>query len=163
MHAHRLPPAAEPGRGMSGRSLLLSAAGVQIVLARLGCSTWWIPDLLLVALILSVAASPSRWLLYGIVAGGISALWAVRVPWALWAANLLLAGLIRVGARHWDLSDARVQQVLVGVANLLMRLWLVWLDDTWSLALVGPLLLQTGVTVLVVPLLNSWRHHPVSG
>ena len=123
-------------------------------------SPWLVPDLTLAGLVFVVARSPNRWLPFSAAAGLVTVMWAVRLTWALMLCYILLGLSIRVAARHWDVTDRRVECVLVGSAALVVILGTVWLDDVWSLYIVGLSVSRSLITCLTVPAIRyasaSW-------
>ena len=109
-------------------------------------SPWWVPNLTCIGLVRAVADEPRRWYLYGVVAGMLTALWAVRVPGQLVVGFLLAAAAVRWLGRHWDLTDTRVQELLVVGGSALLSFGLLWLEPAWSPVLFGLALGQVAVT-----------------
>ena len=133
---------------------LLGLAGCLLahaLLARLAPSPWWVPNLTLVGLIVGLAREPRHWVALSGAAGLFTMMWAVRFPQPILLGYLLIGGGVRTLAQHWDLSDARVQALLIGLASAAMTASSLWLDHLWSLALVGLAGIHVAVTLLAAP------------
>ena len=61
-------------------SWLAACLIAQALLTSAFSSSWWVPDLTLVGLVLAVARTPSRWFLLSVVAGVFTMAWAIRFP-----------------------------------------------------------------------------------
>ena len=134
--------------------LLLGCALLQMVLARVLPSPWWVPDLLAAALVLTILRTPTRWLLLSTVTASITVLWAVRHGPPLFFSWLLAGGGVRVATTQWQLEEPRMLMALAGLVSLLTMSSAVWLDDLWSPERIGWMALRTLLTALSVPLLR---------
>ena len=137
-----MPAAGARGRAMSrpqhrirpwktlAAYLLAHAAVVQLVPV-----AWLAPNLTLAGVVASVGVEPRRWLWLSGAAGLLSMVWAVSGGWRLLAGYLLVGGLVRWAAGHWDTGDRRVLTALTGAgASLLAGLWLWWIPARpWAL------------------------------
>ena len=127
---------------------------VHVLLAGIIPSSWWVPDVTLVGLILAIARAPRQWLVCPGLAGVLMMAWAVRYPQLILIGYLGLGGAVRLLARQWDTNDLRVQYVTVSSASLLMSLGTLWLDDLWSLPLLGLVGARMLVTTMTLPLIR---------
>ena len=131
--------------------MLAMSLVAHVVVAGVVPSPWWTPNLTLVGLVLAIIQTPTRWLTFSGLAGLWMVVWAIRFPVPLLMSYLLLGWVAQLLARHWDTTDLRVQCMMVGVGALLTTLEVLWLDDLWSLPLLGWASVQVIVTVLAVP------------
>ena len=118
------------------------------LLAQVIPSPWWVPDVTLVGLIVSVTRAPSRWLLFSWLAGLSMLLWSLRHAVPLMMGAVVIGGIVRLLARDWDATDARVQSLIVGLASCLMTAGAMWLDACWSLPLFGLAAVHIALTCL---------------
>jgi hypothetical protein len=125
-------------------------------------SSWWVPDLTLVGLVLTVGKAPSQWCLLSGMAGLFTVAWAVRSSGPILVGYLLLGWIVHVLARHWDATDLRVQCLMSGIASLVMTFGALWLSGLWSLPLLGLASAHVAMTGLSVPLVwrFSWGQAP---
>ena len=114
-------------------------------------SPWWVPNFTLVGLIVTVTRRPGQWMWLSGAAGLLTIVWAARFPQQILVGYLGLGCLVQWLARQWDVGDWRVQCALVGIAALLMSLGALWLEDLWSLCLLGLAAAQVMMTVIAVP------------
>ena len=114
-------------------------------------SSWWVPDLTLVGLVLAVARTPSRWFLLSVVAGVFTMAWAIRFPNQVFLFYVALGWVVQLLGRQWDATDLRVQVGMVGLAGALLSLGALWLDELSSLPLLGLSMAHVATTVLAVP------------
>ena len=105
----------------------------QQILVGLVPSPWWVPDLTLVGALHSVIRSPARWLSYSMTGGLLVMAWAVRIPVALCLTYLTMGWVVCLLCRRWDVTDLRVQVLLIGAASLLLSTEALWLEGLWSL------------------------------
>ena len=136
---------------MSPLRMLVISLLAHGVVAGVVPSPWWTPNLTLVGLILAIAQTPTQWLTFSGLAGYWMVGWAIRFPVPILLSYLFFGWITQVLAKHWDARDLRVQCVMVGVASLLTMLEALWLDELWSLPLLGLMSAQVMVTVLAVP------------
>ncbi len=120
------------------------------LLASAIASPWWVPDLTVVGLVLTVARTPSRWFLFSVVAGLFTMGWAVRFPRQVFLSYVALGWVVQTLGRQWDATDLRVQVSLVGLASALLTVAGLWLDELWSLPLLGLSMIRIALTVLMV-------------
>jgi hypothetical protein len=133
--------------------LLAACLAAHALLARLIPSPWWVPDLTLIGLVLTVSRQPDRWLLACAIAGLFTAIWAARLAAAALLGALICGALLRLGARRWDATDARVQGAALVVLSALTTLGLLWLERLWSwplLALAAARVSVTGASLRVI-------------
>ena len=136
---------------MSPLRMLVISLMAHVVVAGVVPSPWWTPNLTLVGAILAITHAPTRWFTFSGLAGLWMMVWAIRFPAPVLMSYLLLGWIAQLLARHWDTTDLRVQCVMVGVGSLLTTLELLWLDDLWSLPLLGWVSVQVMVTALALP------------
>ena len=136
---------------MSPWRILIMSLLAHVVVAGVAPSPWWAPNLTLVGLILAIVQTPTRWLLLSGVAGLWAMVWAIRFPVPILMSYLLLGWVAQVLARSWDVRDLRVQCVMAVIGSLITTLEALWLDDLWSLPLLGLLSVQVVVTTLALP------------
>ena len=138
--------------------LLLICAAAHMALVLISPSPWWVPDLTLVGLVLSVARSPSRWPALSGAAGLLTMAWAVRSFTPMFVGYLLIGWVIRMAGHRWDATDLRIESWLAGGGSLLLTLGGFWLDDQWSPALLFLMVLRMALTCGAVVLV----HHLVA-
>ena len=138
--------------------LLIGCWVAQLVLAQIMPSPWWVPDLMLAGLLVAMSAQPSRWLSFSIAAGGSHALWAVRAPWHVMASYLAVGGLAAFVHARWDVSDRRMQLLLVGAAGVLLAGMTCWFEELWSMPVLGAAAIRVGITVLSALALYHSNH-----
>ena len=139
---------------MSAASLLAGCVTAHLSLASLSPSPWWVPDLTLVGLILSVVRAPTRWLTLSGWAGLLTVAWAVRFPGPIFTGYLLIGWGSHMAARQWDAADLRIECLLVAAGSCFLMLGTLWLDDLWSpwlLVLTG---FRAALTCGAVPLVH---------
>ena len=140
--------------------VLIAAYLAHLFIARYAVSPWWIPDITLVGLLLAIGKTPERWLSLSLIAGLLMVLWAVRFPAQVFASYLAGGWAIRTISTRWDVTDLRVQCVIAALAGGVMRVWGLWLDNLWSVALLGLASLQALLTGCCVPgvrwLFKTW-------
>lgn len=134
--------------------ILLGCAAAHVALAMMSPSPWWVPDLTLVGLVLSVARFPSRWLVFSGAAGLLTMAWAVRSFSPLFAGYLLVGWATRTAGHRWDATDLRIEVWLAGGGSLLLTLGAFWLDDQRSPVLLLLMVVRTALTCSVVPLVH---------
>ena len=132
-------------------SWLVACLIAHALLASAISSPWWVPDLTLAGLVLAVARTPSRWFLLSAVAGLFTMGWAVRFPVQVFLSYVALGWMVQALGRQWDATDPRVQVGLVGLASVLLSAAGLWLDELWSLSLLGLSMIRVALTVLAVP------------
>lgn len=134
--------------------VLLGCSAAHLALAAASPSPWWVPDLTLVGLVLSVGRAPTRWLPLSIFAGLVTMVWAVRFPGQLFTTYLLIGWASQIVARHWDATDVRIECLHVAAGSLILMVGMVWLDDLWSPRLLVLTALRVALTCSVVPLVH---------
>lgn len=117
-------------------------------------SPWWVPDLTLVGLVLSVVRSPARWLALSGWAGLITMAWAVRFPGPILAGYLFIGWASQMLARQWHATDLRIECLLVAIGSLSLTLGTLWLDDLWSPVLLLLTGIRAALTCAAVPLVH---------
>lgn len=115
---------------------------------------WWVPDLTVVGLVVSVGDAPARWLRRSLPAGVFAMIWAVRFPVVIMIGLLAVGWAVRMLARQWDLADPRLQALVVSVAGVVMGCSALCLDGLWSVPLLGLVGMRTAVTTVTVPLVR---------
>ena len=144
-------------------ALLLSALIAHVVVARIIPSPWWVPDLSLVGLVLAIVRAPTRWLVFSGVALLCPVVWAIRCALPILISYVVVGWLVYVVATQWDATDLRVQVLLVSLASVLTTMMLLWLDEQWSLALLGSTIVRVAMTTFAFVcarwLLIRWRPH----
>ena len=130
---------------------LLACLTAHLLLAGVVASPWWVPDLTLVGLILAVAKAKRRWIALSSLAGLVMMTWAVRFPAPILITFLALGWAVRGLSAQWDLADIRVQCLVVAVASSLLTFGALWLEDLWSLPLLGLAAAHVAMTVAAVP------------
>ena len=133
--------------------VLLGCLAAHVAMAGLLPSPWWVPDLTLVGLILAISRTPHRWMLLSGSAGLLTAVWAVRFPHVVLVGSLGLGWIVRTLAKQWDITDVRLQRLLVAAASLLTTFGWLWLEGLWSLPVVAfaaMRVLMTSVSVSIV-------------
>ena len=128
--------------------VLAACLFAHVLLAQLVSSPWWVPDVTLVGVMVSVTRAPSRWLLVSWLAGLSTLLWTLRHAAPVMISMIVLGGIVRLLAAHWDATDARVQYLVVGLASCLMTTGAIWLDGCWSLPLLGLAAVHIALTCL---------------
>jgi len=138
----------------AGLVVLLGCAAAHLALALMSPSPWWVPDLTLVGLILSVGRFPSRWLGLSGAAGLLTMAWAIRSFGPMFAGYLLIGWATRVVGHRWDATDLRIESWLAGAGSLLLTLGAFWLDDQWSATLLLLMAVRTALTCATVGLVH---------
>ena len=145
---------------MRAALVLASCMAAHLALANISRSPWWVPDLTLVGLVLSVVRSPTRWLSLSGWAGLITVVWAVRFPGPIFTGYLLVGWASQVVARQWDATDLRIECLLAAAGSFLLMLGMLWLDDAWSPLLLALTGLRAALTCGVVPLVHRLAARP---
>src|SRR3989338_5877258 len=139
--------------------VLVGCATAHLARAMISPSPWWVPDLTLVGLILSVGRAPARWLAFSVLAGLLTAVWAVRFPGQLVAGYLLIGWVSQLLSRHWDAADLRIECLYAAAGSLFLMVGMLWLSALWSGRLLAFKLFRAAVTCGAVPLVHhmaSW-------
>ena len=139
--------------------VLLFAWVCHVILVQLVAVPWWIPDLTLVGMILGIGRAPARWWLMASVAGGLTILWAVRMPVVIFGGYFVLGGLMRLASAQWNVTDTRVQMVAATGAALLLGLVYCGLDGVCSWQVLGWVALRSIGTGLSL----FWIRRRISG
>ena len=131
--------------------VIVCGLGLHWILCRFVASSWWVPDLTLLAVLFVIIASPSRWWFAAGGAGLLTMAWTVQFPAAvlLWYAAVGLT--VSVVARVWDLADLRVQLVLVGMAETCWIALHLWLQEASVFPVLALIAVHVGLTVAMVP------------
>ena len=135
--------------------LLIGCWIVQLVLAQAMPSPWWVPDLIVAGLIVAVIRQPSRWMTLSVMASLCQALWALRAPGQLMGSYLAVGGVTAVVHTRWDLTDRRLQLLLVMAASVMMTGVGFWLDEVWSAPIIAAALLRLGLTVISLAVITQ--------
>ncbi len=133
---------------------LIGCIIAQIVLAGIVPFPWWVPDLALAGLVLTVIRKPGDWLLCATLVGGTMMLWAIRFPLLMLLSYVTAGGLARLMVRRWDLQDVRTLTVLTGGLVLAVQLFWLWIDRAWSWELFGLACGRAGLSALMIPLMR---------
>jgi hypothetical protein len=136
---------------------LLGCLGAQALVACVVPSPWWVPDLALVGLVLVIGATPERWLPAACLAGLFTGALAVRVPIPIAFGYVIGGWVLRTAGSRWDLGDRRVQCLAASGLSAVLTLGMLWLEDEWSLALVGLASVRVFLTALVILLVPRCR------
>ena len=139
---------------MPASLFLVISVGLQWVFCRI-VSPWWVPDLSLVSLILTMGPSSARWLIRSWLIGIVTMCWDVQAPLVPLLWYPAVAGSLRLVAQRWDLEDLRVQLVLVALAESMWLLLHVWIQDIATLPLLALAVLHVAVTVITVPAMRQ--------
>ena len=134
--------------------LLVGCLVLHALIAGIAPSPWWVPDLTVVGLCLAIIGAPRHWLGLSAVAGLFTMVWAIRFPVPIALGYLALGASIRFLAGQWDLEDQRAQDAVVAVSSAFIAAGLIWLDDCWSLRLVGWLVVRITMTILAALLVR---------
>lgn len=134
---------------------VLSCLLIHLGLVTAAASTWWIPNVTLLALILAVARHPTRWLGPALLTAFAIVVWAVRDAREVFLAPLAIAGIVRLLVQHWDGHDLRVQILLVTAGVLAWNLTGLWLDGAWERSMLQLLIAQPVLTGASVPLVRA--------
>ena len=134
--------------------LLLTCLLAHVAIAELIPLSWWVPDLTLVGLIVAAGQRPERWLMFSVLAGLATMVWAVRFPGLVFAGYLALGWAVQASAKQWDATDPRIQNLLVGIASTLLTFGTLWLHDRWSFLLVGLASARVVMTCGALPLVR---------
>ena len=136
-------------------TLLVICLVMQALIAQVAPSPWWVPDLTLIGVLVAVVRAPGKWLSVAVVGGLWIMTWTIRFRWPICLGYVALGGVVRLLAAQWDLNDGRILYPLTGISSLLLTLSLLWLDELWSVRLVGLALLRVALTVLALPLVQG--------
>ena len=139
---------------------ILAVCAVSLILHALAAaiipSAWWVPDVTLIGLIMTVAAAPAQWW----VGSGCAML--LTLAWTIRHATLLCGGWWLIGwgchhlVRYWDLTDGPLQPVGIGVISVGMTTARLWLEGAWSFPLLGLSVLHAAITALAAAALRPW-------
>ena len=135
--------------------ILIGCFALQLLLARVMPSPWWVPDLLAAGLVVAILRVPSWWMIFSAFAACGTVLWSVRHTAPLFMMWILLGGALRLLIDRWDIEALRVQMVAVGVVSLAIMAGSAWMDDVWSLELAGWMALRAILTALVLPMMRQ--------
>ena len=133
--------------------ILLGMLTGHVILAGIVPSPWWVPDLTLIGLVVTISQVPQQWLRLSVITGLFATSFAIRCSGPLLVSYLGLGWMVQRLARRWDVTDLRVQVLVVSVGNVLITLGLLWLDELWSIPLLGLVAVRvmlTGLAVLCV-------------
>ena len=137
-------------------TILLVCVAAHALAAQLLPSPWWVPDLTLIGVVLSVGRAPERWLVLSGLAGFCTMLWAVRFPIQTAMGAVALGAGMRLLTQRWDVTDRRVASLVVGVASAASTLGTLWMEQvSWSTALLGLAGARVAVTSLSLPLMQQ--------
>jgi hypothetical protein len=101
-----------------------------------------------------VGRSPSQWLIFSGTAGLFTLVWTTRFPLPVLVTYLLIGWVVQALARHWDATDVRIQCLQAGISSLVMTFGALWLDDLWSVSLLGLASVHVAMTIFVILLVN---------
>ena len=135
-------------------ALIGASALLQVVGGRFCPLAWLVPDLTLVAMIVTVLRDPSRALAAGGTAGVCALLLSFPHAGMTALGYLGLAGLIAWTAGQWDLLEPARQRGVVAASEA--GLWLAWMlsDHLLSWFMLLAAIVRIGLTVACLPL---WR------
>ena len=139
---------------MSPTLVFVGCVVAHLALALASPSPWWVPDLTLVGLVLAVGRYPARWFALAVFAGLITVVWAVRFSGQVFAGYLLIGLVSHLLSRHWDVTDLRIECLLVAAGSLCLMVGMLWLEDLWSLRVLLLTVVRTVVTCGVVPVIH---------
>ncbi|MBI4598355.1 MAG: hypothetical protein HY737_08160 [Candidatus Omnitrophica bacterium] len=120
----------------------------QLLLVQVLPSPWWVPDLLVVALVVAMSAQPNRWVALSAAAGLCQSVWAVRFPWHIVMSYVGVGWLAMLAHARWNAADWRVQALAVGAGVAMVTAVGLGLDALWSLDAIGLAGVRVGLTVL---------------
>ena len=135
-------------------AILVACLITHALLAALIPSPWWVPDLTLGGLVLAILRRPHHWLGLAVAAGLFAVVWAVRFPRPVFVSYLVLGWTVQALAGYWDATDRWIQWVIASCASAVMTLGFLWLDDLWSLRLLGLAAVHVAITSLAVALVQ---------
>ena len=141
-------------------SPLLICLLVQHVFVQLVPSPWVCPDFTMLGLVLTITRRPSSWWLASIIAGLWMMVWAIRFPVWIAFASFGCGAFIRAAAGSWDLTDGRVQGIVLSAASAGLTIAGLWLDARFSPLLFGWAALRVAVTVLSLPIAQAIQRLP---
>jgi hypothetical protein len=118
-------------------------------------SSWWVPDLTLVGLVVATARAPARWLLWSGLAGLVVSVWAARFAAAVFGGYLILGWGLRALAKRWDTTDLRLECLLVAGGVFVLTAGLAWLDGAWSPLLFGLVMGRAAMTTLTLLVMRT--------
>jgi hypothetical protein len=133
---------------------MLVCGAVQMAAVCAVASSWWVPNLVLAAMVQAIHRRPARWPALGILGGALLAGWAARGQGTVVAGCVLAAWLVRRWLGMVDAGGLRAQQAATAAAALALTLWGLAVDRLWSATLVGLAAAHVALTVLAVPLVR---------
>lgn len=135
--------------------LLMGCGLLQLLLARLMPSPWWVPDLLAAGLVLAILRVPGWWLMFSAFAAAFTVMWSVRHAAPLFTSWVLAGGAVRLLMDRWHMEEPRAQMVAAGLISLAMMTGAVWMDNVWSFEQAGWMSLRAVLTALMLPLMRQ--------
>lgn len=131
---------------MSSTVVFVGCVIAHHALALASPTPWGVPDLTLVGLVLAVGRSPARWFAWSVFAGLITVVWAVRFSGQVFAGYLVMGLVSHLLSRHWDVTDLRIECLLVAAGSLCLMVGMLWLEDLWSLRVLLATVVRAAVT-----------------
>lgn len=128
---------------------VLQAAAVSVV-----HPSWWVPDLVLAALVQAVWRRPARWLGPALLGGAMTAAWAARGHAGLVLGYALAGWVSQRLAGMLEADRLSLQAGATALASAGLTLGALVLEGAWSPALLGLAAVRVGLTVLAVPVLR---------
>ncbi len=117
-------------------------------------SPWWVPDLTLVAVALICSGKARRWWLAAGIAGALTMCWVPQFPLAVLFWYGAFAVSIRWVAGVWDVSDTRIQLLIVGAGACSWMGMLLWCSGGSVMPLLGFAIAHVTITLLALPFLR---------
>ncbi len=139
---------------MSGSLAILSICLVLHAVLVQWTGPWWLPNLTLIGMLLSIARPPRWWLPLSLVAALFTLSGSVRFPRIILLAYVALGWLLQWLAERWDVSDARVQELVAVLACAVLTGSALWLDGLWSWSLAAAAAGHVALTGLALHVLR---------
>jgi hypothetical protein len=139
--------------------LVLLCAALQAAAVSVVHPSWWVPDLVLAALVHAVWRRPARWLGPALLSGALTAGWASRGHAVLVLGYALAGWVSQRLARVLDADRLSLQAGTTALIAVGVTLSALLVDGAWSAALVGLAVTRVGLTVAAVPVLRRVAMH----
>lgn len=125
---------------------------LQLLLGLIVRDPWWVPDLVLISVVLSaVTVWPGQWLIAAMIGGALGIVLAGRDPLVAGIGYGIVGAAASVAAVRWVLTEPRAQLVTIAVCELGLLLAWGWGDGVLTWRVFGWSLWRLAVTVLCVP------------
>lgn len=135
--------------------LIISGLLLQYAFGSVGPVFWFVPDFMVLAMVLAIARCPGRWPVYVSVVSAFLMFWALRNP-ALIAIAWLAAGAATAWvASQWNLHGLRPLIAVCAGNCIFIYGLLIWSENLWSWPIV---LFLSGRVALT--LLSLFAFHP---